>query len=73
MPKLALAACVVLASLNGCASYTIVSAGSYVTTGKSIGDHGASAATGGDCNFLVHLWDGKYICEMTPVYNKNPL
>lgn len=64
---------IALASLNGCATYNTVSVGSFITTGKSIGDHGTSLATGADCNLLKHLWSGKYICEKPTVYNQHPL
>jgi hypothetical protein len=72
MSRLALAL-MALASLSGCATYTAVSMGSLVTTGKSLSDHGVSKTTGSDCNLLKHLWTGKYICEVPPVYNRNPL
>jgi len=62
-----------LASLSGCATYNTVSVASVLTTGKSIVDHGASLATGADCNMLKHLWTGKYICEQSLTYNQNPL
>jgi hypothetical protein len=61
------------ASLTGCAAYNTVSVASMVTTGKSIPDHGVSLATGADCNLIKHLWTGKYICEQSPIYNRNPL
>ena len=61
------------ASLTGCAAYNTASVASVVTTGKSIADHGVSLATGADCNVLKHLWTGKYICEQSPTYNRNPL
>jgi hypothetical protein len=72
MVRLALAL-MALASLSGCAAYTAVSVGSLLTTGKSFSDHGASLATGADCNLLKHLWTGQYICEVPPVYNRYPL
>jgi hypothetical protein len=62
-----------LASLTGCAAYNTVSVASMVTTGKGIPDHGVSLATGADCNLIKHLWTGKYICEQSPIYNRNPL
>ena len=61
------------ASLSGCAAYNTASVASVVTTGKSIVDHGASLATGADCNIVKHMWTGKYICEQSPTYNRNPL
>jgi hypothetical protein len=62
-----------LVSLSGCAAYNTVSVASVVTTGKSIVDHGASLATGADCNLIKHVWTGKYVCERSLVYNQNPL
>ena len=62
-----------LASLSGCAAYNTASVASVVTTGKSIVDHGASLATGADCNIVKHMWAGKYICEQTPKYNQHAL
>ena len=58
-------------SLTGCAAYTVASAGSYVITGKGIGDHAGSVASGGDCNLVKHTYQGKYVCEMPVVYNRN--
>ena len=58
-------------SLSGCAVYTVASLGTMAVTGKAIGDHAGSAATGGDCNTLKHLVDGKYVCEMPVTYNQS--
>lgn len=60
-----------LNALSGCAAYTVASIGTYAATGKSIGDHGASLASGGDCNTVKHLWNGQYVCEMPVVYNRS--
>jgi len=57
--------------LQGCAAYTVASVGSMVTTGKGIGDHAGSAATGGDCNVIKHLLTGQFVCEMPVTYNQN--
>jgi enhancing lycopene biosynthesis protein 2 len=62
-----------LASLSGCGTYQAASIVTLVSTGKSISDHGASLATGANCNLLKHLWTGEYICEVPPVYNQYPL
>ena len=62
-----------VASFSGCAVYNTASVASVVTTGKSIVDHGASLATGADCNTVKHLWTGKYICEQSPTYNQHAL
>jgi hypothetical protein len=58
-------------SLTGCAAYSVASIGSYVVTGKGLGDHAGSAVTGGDCNLIINTYDGKYVCEMPVVYNHN--
>jgi hypothetical protein len=57
--------------LNGCAVYNVASVGSYVFTGKGIGDHAGSAVSGGDCNLIMNTYNGKYVCEMPVVYNRN--
>lgn len=62
-----------LAGLSGCSTYNIASTTSYITTGKGIPDHSASLVTGADCNLIKHLWNNQYICEVTPIYNQNPL
>lgn len=64
---------VTLASVSGCAAYNTASVASIVTTGKSIVDHGASLATGADCNVVKHVWTGKYVCEKSPTYNQHAL
>jgi predicted small secreted protein len=58
-------------TLTGCAAYTVASVGSYVVTGKGIGDHAGSAVSGGDCNLIMNTYNGKYVCEMPVVYNRN--
>ena len=58
-------------SLTGCAAYTVASIGSYAVSGKGIGDHAGSVASGGDCNLVKHAYQGKYVCEMPVVYNRN--
>lgn len=60
-----------VASLNGCAVYTVASVGSYAVTGKGIGDHAGSLATGGNCNLIKHTVNGQYVCEMPVVYNRS--
>ena len=50
--------------LNGCAVYTVASAGSYITTGKSIGDNGSSLVTANDCNSVKYAVGSQdYYCE----------
>lgn len=59
----------VLLLLTGCglppavtvASY-VADGVSYLTTGKTVTDHGISAATGQDCAVIGHLIEGKPIC-----------
>ena len=58
-------------SLTGCAAYSVASVGSYVFTGKGIGDHAGSTVSGGDCNLIMNTYNRKYICEMPVVYNRN--
>jgi len=60
-----------VACLNGCAAYTAASIGSYAVTGKGIGDHAGSLATGGNCNVIKHTFTGQYVCEMPVVYNRS--
>ena len=66
----------IVLTLNGCA-YTVVSTGTYIATGKSIGDHAASLVTGTDCD-TTRLALGKqdYLCErareLGTTYNRNP-
>ena len=67
----------ILVTLNGCA-YTVVSTASFVTTGKSLGDHAASTLTQNDCNTLSYITNQQdYLCERAreagTTYNRNPL
>jgi cell division septation protein DedD len=39
---------------------------SYVATGKSVTDHGISAATGHDCALLRPVLNNKPVCDTTP-------
>lgn len=66
-----LGAILTVTCLNGCAVYTVASAGSYVVTGKGLGDHAGSAVSGGDCNLIKHTYQNKYVCEMPVVYNRS--
>ena len=61
---------------SGCA-YTAVSTGSYVLTGKSVGDHAASVVTQNNCDatrYVIGRQD--YWCErareLGTTYNRNP-
>lgn len=57
-------------SLQGCAVYTAASVGTFLATGKSITDHGATQITQGDCN-IANTVKGQYYCEMPVVYNRS--
>jgi hypothetical protein len=49
--------------LQGCA-YTAVSTGTYIVTGKSVGDHAATVITGNNCDttrYVIGKQD--YLCE----------
>ena len=64
-----------LLMLNGCA-YTVVSTGTYVVTGKSMGDHAASAVTQNDCDATRYAFGRQdYWCERArepgTTYNRN--
>lgn len=60
---------------SGCA-YTAVSTVTYVSTGKSVGDHAASLATQNNCNTTSYVMGKQdYICEQArepgTTYNRN--
>ena len=63
----------VCAYLQGCA-YTVVSTASFVTTGKSVGDHVLTTAIpNADCT-VINVVKDKYYCEVRDVsktYNRN--
>jgi len=59
-------------ALTACAgpvglAYTAASTGTALTTGKTIGEHGASKLTDADCSVWNAVVDLAYICE----YNRN--
>jgi hypothetical protein len=60
-----------ITQLSGCAAYSVASIGSYVVTGKGLGDHAGSKVTGGDCDLIMNTYNGKYVCEMPVVYNRS--
>jgi len=68
-----LALIVLCAYLQGCA-YTVVSTASFVTTGKSVGDHVLSnAIPNADCT-VINVVKDKYYCEVKDIsrtYNRN--
>jgi hypothetical protein len=67
----------IVLELTGCA-YTVVSTGTLVVTGRSVGDHAASVATGNRCDTVGYvLGTQDYVCEqpreLGTTYNRNPL
>jgi hypothetical protein len=75
--KILLASLFLTATQTGCAVYTGVSMTSQIATGKSAGEHAASALTGADCSAWLMLTDNSrhsYWCEVRDVsrtYNRN--
>jgi hypothetical protein len=74
--KIQLIAVVIMgAFLSGCGIipmwasivHTVTDAALSVTTGKSSSEHGLSALTGKDCQF-IHILDGKNICMSSKEY-----
>lgn len=61
-----------LAQLTGCTSYSVVSAGTTLVTGRGIAEWTATGVTGGDCA-ITNLPRDKYLCEMPVVYNRHGL
>lgn len=61
---------------SGCSTYIIGSTGVFATTGKGVGDHITSTATGNDCD-TVKLVSSRqdYYCERPrepgTTYNRN--
>jgi len=63
-------------ALNGCAVYTVATATSTITTGKSLADHGATLATSADCSSIKFITkEQDYYCEQArepgTTYNRN--
>jgi len=44
---------------------------SYVTTGKSVSDHGISVATGNDCALMRPVFTGKAMCRIDTTRGKD--
>jgi SPOR domain len=44
---------------------------SYATTGKSVSDHGISAATGNDCALMRPVFSGKAMCRIDTTHGKD--
>jgi cell division protein FtsN len=44
---------------------------SYVTTGKSVSDHGMSMATGNDCALMRPVFTGKAMCQIDTTRGKD--
>ncbi len=59
----------------GCAVYTATSTATYLATGKTVVDHGATLVVpNGDCSGN-NLVNGQYYCEIRDIsvtYNRNP-
>jgi len=70
-----LCAAVFTTSLTGCAAYTASNAVAWITTGKSVTDHGTSAVSRADCDAVRAVRELTYYCESTPDihirYNRN--
>jgi hypothetical protein len=63
-------------NLTGCAAvYTGASTATFIATGKSIPEHGASIATSSDCSTWNYVFKNKdYLCEQRDpgkTYNRN--
>lgn len=80
MPRPARLAILALAALlpAGCAlppAVTLASLAadgvSYVATGKSVSDHGISAATGNDCALMRPVFTGKAMCQIDTTRGKD--
>jgi hypothetical protein len=66
----------IVLTLNGCAVYTVATATSTITTGKSLADHSATVATQNDCSSLKYVMGRQdYYCERArepgTTYNRN--
>jgi hypothetical protein len=62
-----------IVTVQGCA-YTAVSGVSFVTTGKSLGDHALTEAIPNSNCTSLNLLDNKYYCEISDPgkqYNRN--
>ena len=60
--------------LTGCAVYTVVNTATWVTTDKSLTDHGSSKLVSADCDAVRVIQKGTYYCETRDVsttYNRN--
>jgi len=61
-----------LGQLTGCTTYSVVSLGTTVVTGRGLAEWTATGITGADCA-LTNLPRDKYLCEMPVVYNRHGL
>ncbi len=64
----------VLASLPGCAAYTVMNGAAYIATDKSLTDHGSSTLANADCDAVRVVQKGTWYCETRDVsttYNRN--
>ena len=51
---------------SGCAAYTVTNAVAWISTGKSVTDHGASGVSRSDCDAVRAVKELTYWCETTP-------
>jgi hypothetical protein len=64
----------VLASLPGCAAYTVANGVAYIATDKSLTDHASSTLVSADCDAVRVIQKGTYYCEtrdISTTYNRN--
>ena len=64
----------VLASLPGCAAYTVANGVAYIATDKSLTDHASSTLVSADCDAVRVVQKGTYYCETRDIgvtYNRN--
>lgn len=60
--------------LMGCAAYTVANGVAYITTDKSIVDHGSSTLANADCDAVRVVTKGTWYCEtrdISTTYNRN--
>jgi len=51
---------------SGCAAVTVTNTVSWIATGKSVTDHGASTVTRSNCDSVRMLRETTYWCETAP-------
>lgn len=68
-----LATLILVLTQTACAVTTVASTASYIATDKTLTDHAASLVVPNAQCSTSHLFQRKYYCEQTPVYNQNGL